>query len=157
MNGRLYDTLSEEHHPPLLLGMAMTLDRPPAVIAGEPSPAPAELHHLVDRTTVIGGAALVVAGVMHAATISAHSADRPAVWTFLLIAAVQLVPGSVALARPGRRVGAMVAVVGGAALAGWSWRPRAAFRGSAAWTTRNRGVSPMGWRPVSPCWRSGAG
>lgn len=98
--------------------MTMTLDRPPAV-DDTPVPAPGAVDDPIDRTVWVGGAALLVAGVMHAATISTHSAHRPAVWTFLLIAAVQLVAGSVALARPGRRVGAMVAVVGGAALVGW--------------------------------------
>jgi hypothetical protein len=74
----------------------------------------------VARLLVIAAAASIVAGVIHAGAIAAHSETRPAVLTFLGITVIQLAWGAWALARPNRVAALFGAVIAFASLVGWS-------------------------------------
>ena len=72
------------------------------------------------RLLVVAAAASIVAGVVHAGAIAAHSETKPAVLTFLGICVVQLAWGAWALARPNRAVAFIGAVIALASLVGWT-------------------------------------
>ena len=71
------------------------------------------------HTIFIAGFASLAAGAVHAAAIGTHAEHRSAVWTFTVLAALQLGWGALALARRGRIVALAGALVNGAAVAGW--------------------------------------
>ena len=68
---------------------------------------------------VVGGAASLAAGAIHAAAVAAHSEHRQSVWAFVALAVVQLVWGTIALQRNSRAVAFLGALIGAAAFAGW--------------------------------------
>ena len=68
----------------------------------------------------MAAAASIVAGVVHAGAIAAHSETKPAVLTFLGISALQLAWGAWALARPNRAVAFIGVVIALASLVGWT-------------------------------------
>jgi hypothetical protein len=71
------------------------------------------------RFLIVGAAASIAAGIVHAGAIAGHSEHRAAVWAFLNISVVQVAWGAYALARPKRWVAAWGAVISAAALVGW--------------------------------------
>ncbi len=69
----------------------------------------------------VAGLASLGAGAIHAAAIGVHAEHRPAAVTFVIIAALQLAWGVVALVRQNRLVAATGLAVGVGAVAGWVW------------------------------------
>jgi hypothetical protein len=88
--------------------------------ATEPSPVAArpELSK-PDRTLVVAAVASLTAGAIHAAAVGAHAEHPVAARVFIAVAIVQLGWGAIALARPGRLVAAVGAVVNVALFGGW--------------------------------------
>jgi hypothetical protein len=68
----------------------------------------------------VAAAASIVAGVVHAGAIAAHSETKPAVLTFLAVCVVQLAWGAWALARPNKPAAFVGVVISVVALAGWT-------------------------------------
>ena len=98
--------------------MTLTTDRP------VPSDAPRVARHIevqpvLFQLLVVAAAASISAGVIHGAAIAAHSEHRSAVWTFLVVAVLQLGWGVYAVAHPSRRVAGLGLLLGIAALGGW--------------------------------------
>ena len=73
----------------------------------------------LSRMLPVAAVASIAAGVVHAAAIASHAEHRAAVWTFLIVAVIQVGWGVYALARPQRWVAVVGVAIGGAALAGW--------------------------------------
>lgn len=98
--------------------MTVTFDRPttaPTRPAADIVPVPEPAAALV-----VGGAASVAAGTIHAAAIAAHSDHRQAVWAFVALSVAQLAWGAYAVARGRRRRPAAIGVLlGAAAIVGW--------------------------------------
>ncbi|HYF46567.1 MAG TPA: hypothetical protein VD926_10185, partial [Acidimicrobiales bacterium] len=69
----------------------------------------------------VAGLASLGAGAIHAAAIGVHSEHRSAVITFVVIAAVQLAWGVLAVVRSNRLVSLAGVAVGLGAIAGWVW------------------------------------
>ena len=67
----------------------------------------------------IAAFASIAAGIVNAGAIAAHSDHRAAVWTFLVVAVLQVGWGAYALARPLRWVAVVGAALGLVAFAGW--------------------------------------
>ncbi|MET0902129.1 MAG: hypothetical protein ABWZ52_02715 [Acidimicrobiales bacterium] len=80
--------------------------------------APAVAVHGWLAWPVIGAAASLGAGAIHAAAIGVHSEHRQAVIAFTAVAAVQLGVGAAAIARPGRFL-TLLAAANVAILGGW--------------------------------------
>ncbi len=77
-------------------------------------------------TTVTGwmavaGLSSLGAGAIHAAAIGVHAEHRPAAMTFVVIAALQLAWGALALVRNNRLIALAGAAIGVGAVVGWVW------------------------------------
>jgi hypothetical protein len=99
--------------------LALVLDRPTPAPESPPSRS-SQPDRALTRFLVVAAAASIVAGIVHAGAIAAHSETRPAVLTFLGICVVQLAWGAWALARPNRAVAAIGTVIALASLVGWT-------------------------------------
>jgi len=69
----------------------------------------------------VAGLSSLGAGAIHAAAIGVHAEHRPAAITFVVIAALQLAWGALALVRNNRLVAFAGAAIGLGAFAGWVW------------------------------------
>ncbi len=94
--------------PPVPLGNDQELD---------PAPSRRELPSV--ELLRIAAIASIAAGIVNSGAIAAHSDHRAAVWTFLVVAVVQVGWGAFALARPLRWVALVGAALGLVAFAGW--------------------------------------
>ncbi len=81
--------------------------------------SPSNDRPFAEEFLVVAGTASLGAGVIHAAAIAAHSDHRQAVWAFVALAAVQLVWGAAAVARPRPLLALGGVATGAAALGGW--------------------------------------
>ena len=94
-----------------------------------PSPmaAPLEDAPVAARATTItswmtvAGLSSLGAGAIHAAAIGVHAEHRPAAITFVVIAALQLAWGALALVRNNRVIGLGGVAIGVGAVVGWAW------------------------------------
>jgi hypothetical protein len=69
--------------------------------------------------TGVAGAASLGAGAIHAAAIGVHAEHRQAALTFVVVAALQLAWGGLALLRSGRIVNVLGGLIGVGAVLGW--------------------------------------
>ncbi len=94
-----------------------------------PSPVAATLDDArasLGATTLTGwmamaGMSSLGAGAIHAAAIGVHAEHRPAATTFVIVAAIQLAWGALALVRSNRLIALLGAGIGLGAFAGWVW------------------------------------
>jgi hypothetical protein len=102
------------------LAVTVTLDPPdPGRNDLELDPAPSRRELPSVEMLRIAAVASIAAGIINTGAIAAHSDHRAAVWTFLVVAVVQVGWGAYALARPLRWVAYVGAALGLAAFAGW--------------------------------------
>jgi hypothetical protein len=71
--------------------------------------------------TAMAGMSSLGAGAIHAAAIGVHAEHRPAATTFVIVAAIQLAWGALALVRSNRLIALLGAGIGLGAFAGWVW------------------------------------
>lgn len=99
--------------------MTLVLDRPVA----EPEPSDGGVTNAgrlaSPRLLIVAAAASIASGIVHTGAVASHSDHRAAVWTFLVVAVVEVAWGAYALARPRRWVAVAGVVIGAAAFAGW--------------------------------------
>jgi hypothetical protein len=92
-------------------------------------PSPATLTATDGSTTTItltgwmavSGLASLGAGAIHAAAIGVHAEHRPAAITFVVVAALQLAWGALALVRSNRLIALLGVAVNVGAVVGWVW------------------------------------
>jgi len=87
--------------------------------APDPVPAPGSDRRAVPGALRIAALASLGAGAIHATCVGTHGDERTVVFSFALIAALQIGWGALALVRSGALVGWSGILINGAAVGGW--------------------------------------